>query len=379
MQKSVDAMYLLATSDAARSLPYNRGMSHLDIFLPFGLPPAEISADLFRELNTPALATLTARARSDTNASRHEVFEDFHRALPHEIWLARQFGLHDSRSGNSSPPIATALMQSFGLNPDSGSWFVVQPVHIHVARDHLVLTDPRQLALADDESRTLFDVAKALFEEDGKALIYGNANTWFARADEWSALHTATPDAAVGHNIDIWMPKGAGERPWRKLQNEVQMHWFNHPINEQREARGRKSINSLWLWGGPATSDIRPSRPYAAAFNLCGWMQSVSPFVQHHATAGNADALSTANTGRNLLVLDALLEPALANDWASWLDRMRSLESAWFAPLLQAVKAGKLDQVSIILTHNTRISSFTATRASLRKFWVKPTLASLCP
>src|SRR5687767_7350151 len=42
--------------------PYNRGMSHLDILLPFGLPPAHLAPDLLRELKTPALATLIAKA-----------------------------------------------------------------------------------------------------------------------------------------------------------------------------------------------------------------------------------------------------------------------------------------------------------------------------
>lgn len=372
-------MYLLATSDAARSLPYNRGMSHLDILLPFGLPPAEMSTDLFRELDAPALATLTSKTRSGSQTSRHETFDDFHRALPHEVWLSRQFGMAEPQSRDTSPPIATALMQSFGLKPEAGTWFVLQPVHIHIARDHLVLTDPKQLPLTEAESRTLFDIAYPLFVEHGKILLYGNAATWFVRGDEWTDLQTATTDAAAGHNIDIWMPKGRGERDWRKLQNEVQMHWFNHPLNQEREARRQKPVNSLWLWGGSATSRTATSSVYGAAFNLHHWMQAFSRFVPRHDVVENANQLDTAASERTLLVLDTLLEPALANDWGRWLECMRHLEAAWFDPILEYLKSRKLEQVSIILTHDSRISSFTTTRSSLRKFWVKPTLASLCP
>jgi hypothetical protein len=82
-------------------------MSHLDILLPFGLPPAEMAADLLRELKTPALATLTARTKS---CSQH-AFDGFSRALPHEAWLAQQFGLAQKIPADSSPPIATALMK----------------------------------------------------------------------------------------------------------------------------------------------------------------------------------------------------------------------------------------------------------------------------
>lgn len=359
------------------SLPYNRGMSHLDILIPFGLPPAELSADLLRELNAPALATLTARAKSQGGST----LDDFSRALPHETWLARQFGLEKDMQG--SPPVAAALMQSLGLAPESGTWFVLQPVHIHIARDHLVLTDPRQLTLPEQESRTLFDIAKPLFDEAGKPLLYGTAGTWFARADDWAGLQTSTPDVAIGHNIDIWMPKGPGERDWRKLQNEVQMHWFNHPINEEREAHRLKPVNSIWLWGGAttaaATAMARPASRYTKAFNLAGWMQALGQLVPQQARAASAAELIAAKPEQSLLLLDTLLEPALSNDWSRWLDRMRQLETDWFAPLLHALKSGTIEQLSLIITHDSRISSFTATRSSLRKFWVKPSLATLCP
>ena len=364
---------------ASPRLEYNRGMTQLDILLPFGLPPTELSADLLKELDTPALAALASRAKSETRGARHEKFDGFHRSLPHEIWIARQFGLDAEMKLRGSPPVAVALMQSMGLKSDAETWFILQPIHIHIARDHLVLTDPSQLALAEQDARILFDIAAPLFEEYGKRLIYGNANTWFVHADDWAELQTSTPDAAAGHNIDIWMPKGPQERNWRKIQNEVQMHWFNHPINEGRETHGLKPVNSLWLWGGSGRLPIDTSGRYDKVFNLSGWMQAFRQFVPRHGNAENAAALLEGLQGRNLLVLNALLEPALSNDWSRWLDAMHRLESEWFSPLLQALKSGTIDQVSFILTHDSHLSRLTASRASLRKFWVKPSLATLCP
>lgn len=350
-------------------------MTHLDILIPFGLPPEELSSDLLKELQSPALATLTSRARAA--ASAHERFTDFSRALPHEIWLARQFGVAGALESRGSPPIARALMQSFGLEPGEGTWFVLQPVHIHIARDHLVLTDPRQLLITEEESRTLFDIAAPLCEEAGKRLLFGNAGTWFLQADDWSALQTSSPDAASGHNIDIWMPKGAGERDWRKLQNEIQMHWFNHPINEARETRRAKPVNSVWLWGGATPSTLLAA--YTDAFNLSGWLQGFGRAVTRNASASTASQLIAEKPAKALLALDALQEPALSNDWARWIDTMHELEKVWFAPLLEALKSGEVNQLTLILTDDARISHFTATRPSLRKFWVKPSLAALHP
>lgn len=352
-------------------------MNHLEILIPFSLPPAEMAADLFREMKVPALATLLSRARSAPSSYREEISEGFRRALPHETWLARQFGL-DTAESNSSPAVARALMQSFGIDAEAGTWFILQPVHIHIARDHLVLTDPKELKLTEDESRTLYDIAAALFEESGKLLKYGSAEIWFVRADDWAGLQTATPDAASGHNIDIWMPKGATERNWRKVQNDVQMHWFNHPINERRESAGQKSANSLWLWGG--SSAVGSTRAvYDCLFNLNDWMKSFWQFAPRHAIATDANDLITSGSAHGLAVLDTLRDAALVSDWARWLEYMHALEATWFMPILQGMKAGKLDEVTFILSHDTRLLRFTTTRSSLRKFWIKPTLAPLCP
>ncbi|NMM29303.1 MAG: hypothetical protein HHJ12_19005 [Glaciimonas sp.] len=351
-------------------------MSHIDILLPFGLPPPELASDLIRQLKTPALAALLGRARSEQQAPEWQSFDGFENALPHETWLAHQFALAENLAQGGSPPAAAAAMTMFGLKPDDGVWFLLQPVHIHVTRDHLVLMDQRQLLISEQESRTLFDLAEPLFSEIGMPLRYGDAHTWFMRADAWNALRTSTPDAACGHNIDIWMPKGNGERDWRKLQNEVQMHWHEHALNQAREMRGQKPINSLWLWGGTPTAMLAEQTsarsPYTAAINLPEWMGALGQ--TRGMTAGQ---LISAAPQRGLLVLDALLEAALAGDWGRWLGQMQDLELHWFAPLLDALKAGKISSIGLILNHNKELRGYRTSRMALRRFWLQPTLNKL--
>lgn len=368
-------MRAIAKQSKASSLPYNRGMRHLDLLLPFGLPHTEMAPDLLRAMKTPALATLVARATS----SEFEEFDAFSRALPHEAWLSRQFGLEGRLSKNGSPAIAAAAMQAFGLKPDAGVWFMLQPVHIHIARDHLVLTDMRQLTISEQESRTLFDLAKPLFDEAGKTLLYGDTHTWFVRADDWAELNTSTPDAACGHNIDIWMPKGAGERDWRKLQNEVQMHWHTDAINEERVMRGLKPVNSLWLWGGAPAAFSAGTVRYTEVFNLRGWLRALGQLTPKQTEVANAAKLTASAPQHGLIAFDSLIESALAGDWSEWLAQLHALENDWFSPLLEALKSGKIDQIGLIPTHNTGLAKFTINRNSLRKFWVKPSLTKLVP
>jgi hypothetical protein len=323
-------------------------MSHFEILLPFGLPDPQMSQDLLRQLEAPALELLLARSKPPV----YREFDPFSRMLPHEAWL---YGGSDDAP--TSPPLATSLMQKLGITSEPGTWFVVQPVHIHIARDHLVLTDMRRCPLPEVESRALFDVAQPHFEQAGKALRYGDAKTWFMRADDWSKLQTATPDAASGHNIDIWMPKGEGERAWRKLQNEVQMEWHEHAVNEARTSMRQQVINSLWIWGAadgqpPTTRAIADANTTASA-----WLSSTS--------------------SPRLAVLDNLSEAALSEDWGSWLDYMQALDKNWFTPLLDALRTGKAAQLKLILSNTTELREFEISKMSLRKFWAKPSFARL--
>jgi len=357
-------------------MPYNSGMNHLDILLPFGLPPAELARDILRELNLPALATLTARARG--GSKQHTILDEFARALPHEAWLSQRFGLSTADSRNSSPPVAIAAMRALGLTVEEGHWFILHPAHIHVARDHLVLTDVRQVILSETDSRTLFDDAKPLFDEVGRTILYGDANTWFMRADDWAPLHTSTPDAACGHNIDIWMPHGEGERAWRKLQNEVQMQWFENKLNEQRAAHGMQAVNSLWLWGGATVNPSRTSSNYSHAFNLHGWSRAFGQLTANNAGVVNCSAEELiATTGeRGVLLLDDLIAPALTGEWSEWIEQLQAMERNWFTPVLQAMQSGRMKQLTLTFTDNTRMAELITTPLSLKKFWVKPSLTN---
>jgi hypothetical protein len=347
-------------------------MTQLDLFLPFGLPPEEFARDLLREIRTPALAMLLARSRR----TGQQTVDGFSRALPHEIRLAQLFGLAAGHV-DASPAIATALMHHFDLAPEPGTWFILQPVHLHIARDHLVLTDPRQLALSEHEARALFTTIQPLFEESGKRLLYGDAQTWFVHGTDWSELATSTPDAASGHNIDIWMPKGPHERDWRRMQNEVQMHWHTHAVNEEREMRGQKPINSLWLWGGaaaPRTSGTNIDAHFVAP-------GSTTPYAMLGTLlrAGSSDELLRIRPQHGLLILDELIGLALAGAWAEWLSVLQQYEALWFAPLLDALKNGQLDQLNLTLSHDRTLATYAASSSSLRAFWRKPSLARLSP
>ncbi|MCY0910329.1 hypothetical protein [Massilia antarctica] len=340
-------------------------MTQISLVLPFALPPPELAPDLVRALQAPALAALISRTASHQQLP---VDEDL-RALPHEAWLARALAL----SADGKPAFAAAVMAGYGLAPAQGTWFIVNPAHTQIARSHMLMADMRRLQLSEAHGRILFDIAKPYFDENGMTLLYGDAGTWFMRADDWADLETSTPDSAVGMNLTDWMPKGPPARAFRKLQNEVQMLWFEHPVNTEREARGQAAINSFWPWGA-AAAGARVDTSALATSAASPWMAAMAG----HPQATPVTPIDTMS-GDAILVCDALTEAAMATDWAGWLQHMHHLEQSTFVPALAALKDGRLQQLQLILSHRTSQIAFTTTRFSQRAFWRRPTLDRLLP
>ncbi|WLI91027.1 hypothetical protein Q4S45_07885 [Massilia sp. R2A-15] len=338
-------------------------MIEITLVLPFALPPPELAPDLVRALQAPGLAALLSR----TSANRALAADSDARALPHELWLGRAIGLCDGRR----LAFAAAAMRGFGLDPAGGAWMIVNPAHIEISRTYLMMGDTRRLGLVDSHSRALFDSAKPYFDDSGHTLLYGDAHTWFMRAGAWAALDTASPDATGGMNLTDWLPQGEHALDYRKLQNEVQMLWHQHPANVEREARGWPAINSFWPWGAADAGDM-PSAPFACAGSP-PWLSAIAQ--QHGSFAGllaGADNPALFCDGR-------LAEAALATDWAGWLQHMQQLDQDTFMPLLDAVTSGRAARARLVLSHRNALAEFTTSAMAQRKFWRRPTLDRLLP
>jgi hypothetical protein len=340
-------------------------MTQITLVLPFALPPAELAPDLVRALQTPALAALLSRASCDTLP-----FDDNLRVLPHEAWLAQTLGL----AADGQPAYAAAAMRGFKLDPAADSWFIINPAHIDIARNHLSISDMRRLHLDEGHARALFEVARPLFDELGKTLLYGDASTWFMRAGDWGGMQTASPDAAAGMNLTDWLPTGAAAVEFRKLQNEVQMLWFEHPANVEREARGLPAINSFWPWAEGAADSAVTFAPAFATAAVQPWLASLA-----NCPAPALPNPFSGNAADSLFVRGDLCEAALAADWSAWLGHMHRLEETLFAPTLAALMQGRNARVKLVLGQRGTHKEFITTKWAQRAFWRSPGLHRLLP
>lgn len=337
-------------------------MSHITLVLPHLLPLPEFAPDLVRALQTPALAALLTR----TSAHARSPKLDTALALPHEEWLARKLGL--ARDGR--PAFATAAMRGFGLEPGAGTWFIVNPAHIQIARSHSMMADLRHLGLLDDESRALFETARPLCEEIGHPLRYGDAQTWFLRADDWTGIEGATPDTVAGMDLTDFVPRGKQALPLRRLQNEVQMLWHTHPVNAAREARRLPAVNSFWLWG--ASNDAPPPAAPLTSVGVPGWIRGLSS-----RSLDSLDGLDGAWAQDGMLIVGYLADAAIAADWGTWVQQVQHLEEKLFAPLHAALVQGRIKELRLVLSSREALAEFTTTAMAQRKFWRRPTLERL--
>lgn len=268
----------------------------MHLMIPFASVLSESGQHTLRDLDLPNLAKLLTRL-----TAAHSVGTDeYTLTTPHERALADALGWSGDDGGL---PWAAQAARADSIDPGSRAWGLLTPVHWHVGSDHVSLADPHTLHLSAQASHTLFEAVQPLFDGEGWSLAWGGPTRWYASHESLDNLPSASIDRAIGRNIDLWMASHPQARLVRRLQNEVQMLLYQHPLNDERVGLGALPVNSFWLSG-------------------CGRAQP-------------------ERDGNDRVIDNRLRAPAIARDWAGWADAWRTLDAG---PLAQAVEAARSGQ-----------------------------------
>jgi hypothetical protein len=298
-----------------------------------------------QDLRLPAAELLVARSRRRFSERRTV-----------EGWLKHAFGFEG--------PLAAGALTMLARGAHSeGNWARADPVHLRLMRDHLVLVPGEALSVSPEDAEALSSALNRHFA--GRLELHApEPLRWTARLAEPLELPEEPPLERAGSTVlPTVRPGGPGE----PLVNEVQMVLHAHPVNEAREARGEPTINSLWLWGGGAAPLSVDSRWQSVSANdpvALGLAQVAK--TRGRALPASADAWleRLPEDGRQLVLLDGL-RPLLALGNAGI--AATALEEAWFAPLLAALRSGRIGMVTVHVPDSG--VSFEAIRADLRRFW----------
>ncbi|HEY1101848.1 MAG TPA: phosphoglycerate mutase [Burkholderiaceae bacterium] len=221
-------------------------------------------------------------------------------AMPCEQAVARTMGI-PSEAGHI--PWAAFESQTWGT---PCAW--IKPCHWQVGSDRILMGDPQALQLQEAESRALMAAMQPWFAEDGITLRYlALPGAWLASGAVFRGLPSASLERVVGRNINGWLPPASTAQgaTLRRLQNEMQMLLYTHPLNDAREERGLPVVNSFWITGAGVLDTPVPAHP-------------------------------------ELMIEPRLCAPQLQQDAVAWADAWHAIDGDVCARLLEGVRL-KLD------------------------------------
>ena len=270
------------------SFPDNQGM-HL--LIPFAFCRSEGCVSALRKLKLPQLEKLLARLTPLAPDSGDE----FSLSPPHERALARALNLP-----TEDGLIPWAALQAQSLD---GAWGFITPCHWQMGSGHIAMSGPELPDFPAHESHALLAAMQPFFKEDGIALQFDRAQRWLARGDALQGLPTASLDRVAGRDVTCWMPDHPRAAKLQRLQSEMQMLLYTHPVNQARTERGVPTVNSFWISG----------------------------------TGPLPDSFEKATLVPPPLIVTTLRDAALSEDWTAWAQAWHHVDATQCVALLAAL------------------------------------------
>ena len=279
----------------------------MHLIIPFASDPSDACLAALAHLQLPHLQKLlkTLQPQPLTQGDALSL------SPPHECALADALGL----------PVVDGLLPWAALKastrpdlaPRGGAWGFITLCHWQVNAARVAMRELPMQALSAEESDALLQAMRPYFEEDGIALFTDQPGRWLAHGAPLDSIPTTAPDRVLGRDLEAWMPRMAQAATLRRLQNEMQMLLYTHPVNDARAERGLSVVNSFWLSGTGSLPQ--------------GYVQ---PKAETRA-----------------LVLDSLRDPALRQDWPAWVNAWQQLDATKLLAAWQAQAAGEDVQLTL--------------------------------
>ncbi len=296
---------------------------HFTLLVAGALLPGELAVALTPSLNTPHLqarlsrATEVARGVSSTEGAAHL------------DWLANKFFARCA----PAPTAPYAYAQLAGKPAHAYVWHA-DPVHIEVARDHLLVQSLGSDPLTVKESEALLAAANEFASACNCEFTTAGEHWFLLSESEW--LINARPLSAV---IDgtVEMPTGRDAQIWNRLHNAIQMTWHADGVNAEREAKGLRTINAIWLHGGGRWNALAPIEFSQVNSDAPEWRG-----VAHAAGAIGLPA-SAPLADAALVISDDAWAAKRCEDWKAWLQALTAIDRTlndWEAASIDLILCG---------------------------------------
>lgn len=297
----------------------------MHLLIPFAFCSSEGCRQALTPLKLPNLEKLLRRLTPQPMDSGDESSL----SPPHERALARALNLPVA---DGLIPWAALQAQTTLATPEAGSaWAFITPCHWRTGSKHVAMGGVPLPDFAAQESQALLAAMQPYFLEDGINLHYEKPERWLARGDVFNDLATASLDRVVGRDVAHWLPGASSAIPLQRLQSEMQMLLYHHPVNDDRSARGVPIVNSFWISGTGAL----PEMPHQAG------------------------------TAPKPVLVTSLREAALGENWPAWAQAWQALDATECAALLATLNQGGSAELTLCGERNAQ--AFMAKPPSILK------------
>jgi hypothetical protein len=253
----------------------------MHLLIPGALPLSNVAKDLLPQVEQHCPA-LVERLKTLV-ATVQELAPEHTGCTPFEAIRLQQLGYTPPAGANLGTGLAA--LHAGVKNPSETVW-LAELSAISVGREGATIAHPASFEITTDEADALFDAVSGLWADRAISALPLNNRQWRIWLDPSASTRSLTPAAMAEMRLSDWWPQEDSLREWRRLLNEIQMVWHDHPVNLARAERGEMPINSLWLFGGAQ-----------------GW--------------SSTQALSAT--------YEALHTPYLQGDWAAWIAALPAL------------------------------------------------------
>ena len=299
----------------------------MHLLIPGALPPSNVAKDLLPQVEEHC-PTLVERLKTLV-ATVQELKPEHTGCTPFEAVKLQQLGYTPPEGANLGTGLAS--LHAGVRNPSETVW-LAELSAITVGREGATIAHPASFEVTPDEADALFDAVSGLWADRAISALPLNARQWRIWLAPSANTRSLTPAAMAEMRLTDWWPQEESLREWRRLLNEIQMVWHDHPVNLARAERGDVPINSLWLYGGAhGWSSTQPlsatyeglHTPYLQG-DWAAWIAALPALSEHLSTLDRNTHLTLTGQQRAVVLTPApkrwwhaLLAPR-PQPWNTW-------------------------------------------------------------
>jgi hypothetical protein len=319
-------------------------MNHLHLLIPDLFPPQDIATEVCAGLHLPALEKLLARGNASLSSAESL-----------EARLCAAFGMQ---------AVAPVRAVADGLEAGRHYWLCADPVSLRLTTAQVLLLP--DVKPSSDEAAALCASLNGHFAGMGLYFSAPHPLRWYVQVDTEPQMTTTPLRQVAWGDAKLHTPQGADALRWQRIATEAQMLLHAHPLNQARIERGELPINSLWFWGGGRAMPLAPSASavggdygLVGAFARAAGMQPVD----------SLQAMLDGQSANGLWVCLAPGEALQRGDLYAWREVVQQVEQQFAQPLLKALRAGRLQRLSLEVSQEDAVHRFELTRAAAWKLW----------